>query len=92
MNDIDSQKSSVEVSDRERFWLWVMRRNKEPILEYRKKWKLFGFEIVFSWRSKKNAWGRFGGGWNWKVGIQIGASVVIVSLLVAELRINKCRP
>lgn len=33
--------------------------------------------------------GRFGGGWNWKVGTQVGVRTLILSLLVAELRIER---
>ena len=32
--------------------------------------------------------GRFGGGWNWKLGIQIGGKTLLISLLVAELTIS----
>lgn len=30
--------------------------------------------------------GRFGGGWKWEVGIQVGSTTVIVNLLVAYVR------
>jgi hypothetical protein len=36
-------------------------------------------------RSAKTFWGRFGGGWNWKIGIQAGGKTVIVSLLVLSI-------
>lgn len=50
----------------------------------------------YSWKytsgSRTNAFGspmgRFGGGWNWKVGAQWSRRTVIVSLLVSELRID----
>ena len=32
--------------------------------------------------------GRFGGGWNWKIGIQGGGKTVILSLLVFSLVFN----
>lgn len=35
--------------------------------------------------------GRFGGGWNWKVGVQWGGHTVLVSLLVIEIRIDRLR-
>ena len=31
--------------------------------------------------------GRFGGGWNWNVGVQAGGRTVIINLLVASVRI-----
>ena len=51
---------------------------------------LFGLSIRFQWRSSKMFMGRFGGGWNWKVGAQWGKTILF-SLLVAELRIEKTR-
>lgn len=40
-------------------------------------------------RGDPNAfWGRFGGGWNWKLGFQAGGSTLIISLLVGDLRID----
>lgn len=43
------------------------------------------FQLQFSIRSKNNFMGRFGGGWNWKLGFQIGGKTIIISLLIAEL-------
>ena len=42
----------------------------------------------FYWRSKKG-WGRFGGGWNWKLGFQVGGKTILVSMLVCELTISR---
>ena len=36
-------------------------------------------------RSSKEFWGRFGGGWNWKIGVQVGGRTVLISLLVCEI-------
>lgn len=43
----------------------------------------FGFRIY--WRRKDGFMGRFGGGWNWKLGIQAGGSTVIFNLLVFDV-------
>jgi hypothetical protein len=32
--------------------------------------------------------GRFGGGWQWKLGLQVGGRTMLVSLVVAELRVS----
>lgn len=53
-----------------------------------KRWK-----ITKSQRPASSAWGRFGGGWQWKLGIQAGTITrqrfsVIVSLLVTEWRVT----
>jgi len=45
-------------------------------------------EFAFGYRSKDNAWGRFGGGWNWKLGVQIGGATVLINLLICSLRIS----
>jgi hypothetical protein len=51
----------------------------------RKTWHLGRLKITFSWRSRKDWMGRFGGGWQWKLGIQVGGSTVLLSLLICEL-------
>lgn len=32
---------------------------------------------------------RFGGGWNWKVGVSVGGTTVLIDLLVGTIRISK---
>jgi len=49
----------------------------------------FGLSIRFRWRSRKAFLGRFGGCWNWKVGVQWSSRLILFSLLVAELTIEK---
>jgi len=41
--------------------------------------------VVFEWR-RGEFWGRFGGGWNWKFGFQIGGTCLILNLLFCSLR------
>jgi hypothetical protein len=48
-------------------------------------------EIKFTWRSGKNSMGRFGGGWNWEVGFQLGGSSLIVNLLFCSLWFRKVK-
>jgi hypothetical protein len=45
--------------------------------------------LGISWRRSDGCMGRFGGGWNWKLGFQAGGSSVILSLLVLEVRIGR---
>lgn len=45
-------------------------------------------KVRFHFRSKKKPFGRFGGGWNWKLGFQAGGRELIVSLLVFEIRVT----
>lgn len=52
-----------------------------------RKWQAFGLTITYTRRTRAGHMGRFGGGWNWKVGVQVGGKTVIISLLVAELRV-----
>ena len=46
------------------------------------------FRLHFQKRDKAQSFGRFGGGWNWNVGIQAGGRTVIINLLVCSLRIG----
>jgi hypothetical protein len=54
-----------------------------------KKFYIGSLSIKFEMRDKNGIMGRFGGGWNWKLGIQASGSTAIFSLLVAELIISK---
>jgi hypothetical protein len=86
---IDRAPVHAVVSDREAFWLWVMRRNaSEPLLKFERSFKIGKLTVRFSWRSKKNSWGRFGGGWNWKAGFSAGGSTVYFHLLIADLMVS----
>lgn len=53
-----------------------------------KTWLIGRVEITFSIREAKSFMGRFGGGWNWKLGIQVGGSTALISLLIAELTLS----
>ena len=53
--------------------------------EIRKAVKFGRHELEFHWRSKDNLWGRFGGGWNWILGVQVGSTTVIANCLVFSL-------
>lgn len=48
--------------------------------------KLGRLEIKTLAKSKNSLWGRFGGGWNWKLGFQAGGNTLIISLLVIDVR------
>lgn len=71
----------------------IVRLNKaSPKKEIRRELRIGQWRLVYSRRSKENLWGRFGGGWNWKVGVQAGGSTVIIDLLVASVRIARQSP
>jgi len=55
------------------------------------KWerRLGRLRFKYERRSKGNAMGRFGGGWNWNIGVQVGGATTIINLLVASLRIER---
>ena len=44
--------------------------------------------IVLDFVSKDCFMGRFGGGWNWKLGFQVGGRTIIFNLLIFSLRIE----
>ena len=39
-------------------------------------------------RRRKSLMGRFGGGWNWELGFQLGSTTLIVNLLVCMFRFS----
>jgi hypothetical protein len=63
-----------------------MRWQSTRVVE--RQWCLGRLKTVFTVRGSDGVMGRFGGGWNWKLGFQAGGRTVIFSLLVAELRVS----
>jgi len=61
------------------------------------RWRFGLSESVGMWehtrhmKKSKRPMGRFGGGWNWKLGIAISKSTIIVDLLYTTIRIDKVR-
>jgi len=53
-----------------------------------RKWQINKLNVALEWRSKKNLIGRFGGGWNWNVGVQWGSRDLILNLLVFMIRMS----
>lgn len=75
-----------EISESEALAVNVMRMNQaEKRREIRRKVELGRFRLGFTWRSSKNTWGRFGGGWNWKLGFSAGGSTIFLHLLIADI-------
>lgn len=54
---------------------------------FQKEWIILGRRVKYEHRDRSGM-GRFGGGWNWQVGIQVGGNTVIINLLVAALQID----
>lgn len=71
----------------EGFGAWVMRKRRElqPLM---REWRLGRLEVRFKWRSPDRPFGRFGGGWQWKLGVQAGGRTVIISLLVCSVTLS----
>jgi len=44
--------------------------------------------VKYERRTRAAMMGRFGGGWNWEVGVQASRRTVIVNLLVASVRFD----
>ena len=63
---------------------------------FRRAWEFenaFGrYKFKIAWKSKSNITGRFGGGWNWELGIRWGSNDVIINLLVLSLRLTRKPP
>lgn len=54
----------------------------------REQWSIGRVDVRFSSRSSNGFMGRFGGGWNWKLGVQIGGNTMLIGLLIAELCVS----
>lgn len=86
------ESSPDKITPQERAIIDVVRLNKAtPRLEVKRNWRCGRWKFSYSRRSSKNIWGRFGGGWNWKLGMDIGGSCVILNLLVSSLRIERVK-
>ena len=57
-----------------------------------RKWRIGRVKIKISWRSSDNFTGRFGGGWNWKLGVQVSRCGFIISLLVMDINVSWYKP
>lgn len=60
--------------------------------EIRKIIKVGRVQFALQFRTKHSYMGRFGGGWNWNLGVKACRNDVIFNLLVFSIRINKARP
>lgn len=59
------------------------------MIEYKKKFKIGKLEVSACYRPKhKNLLGRFGGGFNWNLGFEIGSRCMIVYLLICYIRFD----
>ena len=96
MDKQENGSGNVRLNDRlgdlspiEKAWVWIMRENRtRKRIEIRKQTQIGRLKMTFHWRSKKNPMGRFGGGWNWELGFQVGSRTTIVNLLVCSLRFD----
>jgi len=59
-------------------------------IEWKRELRIGRFRCVVSWRSSRNLWGRFGGGWDWKFGFCAGGRTLIIDLLVFSVRLEMC--
>lgn len=59
------------------------------IWEIKKSFVFAGFDFKFTALSKNHFWGRFGGGWNFYLGIKIGGRTAYIGLGIASLRISR---
>ena len=82
-----------ELTNEERGILAICRYNKKKGIDrIVRRIEIGRLMIKYERRFKSNLMGRFGGGWNWKVGIQVGGRTVIIDLIVAFLRFTLKAP
>lgn len=58
---------------------------------YDKRFHVGRINVKINQRSRRSRMGRFGGGWQWKVGVMVGGRTVIISLLVLDIRIQAAK-
>lgn len=56
-----------------------------------KSWNIKGWEINAKMLRKENAWGRFGGGWNWSLGFMACDRTVVINLLVMSIIVRRSK-
>ena len=77
------------ITEEERGILSIVRFNKLlKRKEIVKRIEVGRIRIGFRWQSKKNLWGRFGGGWNWCLGFEAGGNTLIFNILICTLRVD----
>jgi hypothetical protein len=78
----------------DRAFLEIIRDNRRDGQVYVLKYdlRLGRLSCTISWRSSKNPFGRFGAGWNWRIGVQWSKRSWLFSLLVMEVRISILKP
>jgi len=53
-----------------------------------KSWSFYRFKTTLRMTNGQGIMGRFGGGWNWKLGIMIGKKTVIFDIIILSIRID----
>jgi len=53
-----------------------------------KSWRIGSLSICAIWRSSRRPCGRFGGGCQWKFGIQAGSGRTTMSVFVMDIRLE----
>jgi len=87
------EDKELTLQDEEKFYVSIMRLNKGwPKREVYKDFSMGRLRLTFHWRSKKNLWGRFGGGWNWALGFEASKTCILLNLLIATFRVSWYKP
>ena len=79
--DVFSKEALLNIKETENVWgetidHWVNKSYKLPCR----------FNLSIKWKKGNQFMGRFGGGWNYNIGVQIGGSTIILNLIVMSVR------
>lgn len=66
---------------------WHAEKNPEYVVN--RKLEVGRWLLRVQWRSRDNAWGRFGGGWNWALGFRIGGSTLLIDLILLSIILRR---
>ena len=61
------------------------------MFDIQKKLVLNGLIVTYIHRSPRLLHGRFGGGWQWCIGVEVGSKTVILNCLFFMLRFDKTK-
>lgn len=74
------------LNKKEKFIINIVRYGtKNKIIGLELELSICRFKIEFEFKSSKNLCGRFGGGWNWKLGFQLGGKTLILNFLIFSI-------
>lgn len=85
--DLDTRKEIAEIMIDE-----IGRIDRgNNVREINREIKLGPIGARFTWRSGNRFMGRFGGGWNWALGVKIAKGSILFNLIFCSILFSRCK-